>query len=105
MLDIHQLNSRIFTSSPKRSTQHHIEPEVEEPQSNRMFLPVEAFDPLLDVEEPFETIDRFRNPATGMTIGFSKWNYPNGDAELRKCIVESYIKERDLYEIIWLHNL
>jgi hypothetical protein len=40
-----------------------------------------------------------------MTIGLSKWNYPNGEAELRRCIVENYIKERDLYEIIWLHNL
>lgn len=39
-----------------------------------------------------------------MTLAFSKWNYPNGEAELRQCIVETYIKEKDLYEINWTHN-
>ena len=67
-----------------------------------MFLPVEAFDPLLDDEEPLSLIDRYRDPATGITIGYSKWNYPNGEAELRKCIVDTYIKKTDLYEIIWV---
>lgn len=69
-----------------------------------MFLPVEAFDPLLDVEEPLTLIERYRDPATGITLAYSKWNYPNGEAELRKCIVENYIKKSDLYEIIWVQN-
>lgn len=69
-----------------------------------MFLPVEAFDPLLGIEDPFKVISKYRSPVTGVTAGLSKWNYPNGDTELRKCIVDNYIKERDLYEIIWIHN-
>jgi hypothetical protein len=39
-----------------------------------------------------------------MTFAFSKWNYPNGEAELRKCIVTDYLKALDLYEIVWVHN-
>jgi len=30
-----------------------------------MFLPVEAFDPLLDSEDPIRLIEQYRNPATG----------------------------------------
>jgi hypothetical protein len=37
-------------------------------------------------------------------MALSKWNYPNGEAELRKCIVTNYIKKSDLYEIIWVQN-
>ena len=69
-----------------------------------MFLPVEAFDPLLDSEDPMYLIEQYRDPATGLTMALSKWNYPNGEAELRKCIVNDYIKKSDLYEIIWVQN-
>jgi hypothetical protein len=69
-----------------------------------MFLPVEAFDPLLDSEDPIHLLEQYRDPATGLTMALSKWNYPNGEAELRKCIVNNYIKKSDLYEIIWVQN-
>ena len=72
--------------------------------AERRFLPVEAFDPLLDLEEPTQAIQHFADPATGQTIGLSKWNFPNGDAELRECIVERFDGAKDTYEIRWLHN-
>ena len=72
--------------------------------SDRTFLPIEAFDPLLDIEVPREVIRKYRDLATGETIGLSKWNFPNGDAELRKCIVENFIDNKDLYEVRWCHN-
>ena len=59
---------------------------------NRTFLPIEAFDPLLDIEVPEAVIEQYRDPATGVTIGLSKWNFPGGQAELRECYVDSYIK-------------
>lgn len=67
-------------------------------------MPVEVFDPLLGIEDPIEVIKQYRDQATGITLGLSKWNYSNGDAEFRTCIVEQYIKQLDLYEIVWLHN-
>lgn len=95
-------NARIFMKSPPRASAKQAAPVL--PEDKKMFLPVEAFDPMLDVEDPFKIIEQFKDPATGMTIAYSKWNYPNGEAELRKCVVETYIKEKDLYEIIWTHN-
>ena len=49
-------------------------------------------------------IRRYEDPATGKTIGLSKWNFPNGDAELRECFVNCYINKLDLYEIKWCHS-
>ena len=71
---------------------------------DRTFLPIESFDPLLDIEVPREVIENFKDQATGETIGLTKWNFPNGDAELRQCIVDTFIENRDLYEVRWLHN-
>lgn len=71
---------------------------------DRTFLPIEAFDPLLDIEVPTDVINQYEDPATGQTIGLSKWNFPSGEAELRECIVDGYIKKQDLYEIRWCHN-
>ena len=62
-----------------------------------MFLPVEVFDPMLDCEDPFEAIDNYKDPSTGKTIGLSKWNYPNGESELRKCIIQDFNKKSNLY--------
>jgi len=67
-------------------------------------LPIEAFDPLLDIEDPAATIEKYRDEATGQTIGLSKWNFPSGEAELRECLVFGYIKKQDMYEIRWCHN-
>ena len=71
---------------------------------DRIFLPIEAFDPMLDIEVPSETMEKYKDHATGQTIGLSKWNFPNGEAELRRCIVDRFLSEKDLYEIRWLHN-
>ena len=65
---------------------------------------MEAFDPLLDIEVPEDIIEQYKDEATGVTIGLSKWNFPSGQAELRECFVDSYIKTQDLYEIRWCHN-
>ena len=58
---------------------------------DRTFLPIEAFDPLLDFEVPQEVIEKYRG-ADGVTIGLSKWNFPSGEAELRECIVDGFLK-------------
>ena len=71
---------------------------------DRTFLPIESFDPLLDIEIPREAIKKYKDFATGQTIGLTKWNFPNGDAELRRCIVEDFLDTKDLYEVRWLHN-
>ena len=71
---------------------------------NRTFLPIEAFDPMLDIEKPLEAIQKYKDHSTGQTIGLSKWNFPNGEAELRKCVVNGFIPNKDLYEITWVHN-
>ena len=72
--------------------------------SDRTFLPIESFDPLLDIEIPKQAIKKYKDFATGQTIGLTKWNFPNGDAELRRCVVEDFIETKDLYEVRWLHN-
>lgn len=46
----------------------------------------------------------FSDPQTGETIGLTKWNFPSGEAELRECYVDGFIKKQDLYEIRWKHN-
>lgn len=85
-------HARIFTTSPVRSVGiSEAIPEVVE--DRKKFLPIEAFDPMLDVENPARIIEDYRDESTGLTLAVSKWNYPNGDAELRQCIVQQYIKE------------
>ena len=59
---------------------------------------------MLDFEVPEAVIEQYKDAATGQTIGLSKWNFPNGEAELRECIVEGYIKNKDVYEVRWCHN-
>lgn len=59
---------------------------------NRTFLPIEAFDPLLDIEVPEMVIEQYKDTATGVTIGLSKWNFPSGEAELRECFVDKFLK-------------
>ena len=66
--------------------------EIQGDSRDRTFLPVEAFDPLLDIEVPEDVIEQYRDPATGQTIGLSKWNFPSGKAELRECFVDGFIK-------------
>jgi hypothetical protein len=71
---------------------------------DKKFLPIEAFDPCGGIEDPKELISKYREPATGVTIAFSKWNYANGTAELRKCTVLSYLVKEDLFEVSWCHK-
>lgn len=37
-------------------------------------------------------IQKYQDTATGVTIGLSKWNFPSGEAELRECFVDKFIK-------------
>ena len=53
---------------------------------------------------PENVIEQYKDQATGVTIGLSKWNFPSGQAELRECFVEGFIKNEDLYNISWCHN-
>jgi len=53
---------------------------------------------------PEDVIRQYEDIESGETIGLSKWNFPSGEAELRECVVDGYIKNQDLYEIRWCHN-
>lgn len=92
------------TGQFQKSLEKRFGTEVPGDSSDRTFLPIEAFDPMLDIEEPEAVIKQYMDPATGETVGLSKWNFPSGEAELRECIVDGYIKTKDLYEIRWCHN-
>jgi hypothetical protein len=79
----------------------------------RTFLPIDAYDPLLDEENPHALINSYRDPATGLTLGLSKWFFsgPSFDSEqnalgyeMRKCEVVRYIDSEELYEMRWLCN-
>ena len=59
---------------------------------------------MIGVEDPSKCIENFRDPASNLTIAVSKWNYPNGEAELRECIVDKYIGNDDVFLITWVHN-
>lgn len=68
---------------------------------------MDAYDPLLDEEDPEELIERHRDHATGITLGLSKWFYSqniNTDFEMRQCEVLRYLKKEELFEIRWLCN-
>ena len=93
------------TGQFQRSLEKRFGTKVEGDSRDRTFLPIEAFDPMLDIEKPLELIKFYADPATGKTIGLSKWNFPNGDAELRECFVDKYITKTDLFEIRWCHNI
>lgn len=54
LLDRQHQNSMIFAKSPTATKK--VPSETEEIRQTRMFLPVEAFDPLLDIEIPEEAI-------------------------------------------------
>jgi hypothetical protein len=75
------------TNDHQKSLEDRFKTDVLGDSSDRTFLPIESFDPLLDIEVPREAIEKYKDPATGETIGLTKWNFPNGDAELRRCLV------------------
>ena len=88
----------------QKSLEKQFKTDVLGDSGDRTFLPIEAFDPLLGIEVPTEVIKKYRDLATGETIGLSKWNFPNGDAELRRCVIENFLDTKDLYEVRWCHN-
>jgi hypothetical protein len=92
MMERQKNNSMIFSKSPLRVGKK-LEIEEEAPEAKRMFLPIEAFDPLLDVEDPLKILDDYKDGVDDLTYALSKWNFPNGDADLRRCIVSQYLRD------------
>ena len=74
------------TGDFQKSLEKRFSSQVQGDSKDRTFLPIEAFDPLLDIEVPQDVIKQYEDPATGQTIGLSKWNFPSGEAELRECM-------------------
>lgn len=72
--------------------------------NKKKFLPIDAYDPLMDIEDPIEAIDIYKDHSAGKTLAKSKWFFPNGDSEMRECEVLRYLSEEELYEIKWLIN-
>ncbi len=79
----------------------------------KTFLPIDAYDPMLDEEDPHSLIKAYRDPATGLTLGLSKWFFSGAGYdmeqtaagyEMRQCEVVRYLDSEELYEIRWLCN-
>ena len=83
------------------------------------YLPIDAYDPLLDEENPHQLIQQYRDKDTGLTLGLSKWffsqanilpqyeisdNLVDNRFEMRQCEVIRYIDKEELYEVRWLCN-
>lgn len=71
---------------------------------NKKFLPIDAYDPMIDTEDPIAIIDEYRDPVSGKTLAKSKWFFANGDSEMRDCEVLRYLPKEEFYEIKWLVN-
>ncbi len=41
--------------------------------SKKRYLPIDAYDPLLDEEDPNQLIENYKDPETGCTLAKSKW--------------------------------
>lgn len=52
MMERQNNNARIFMKSPPRMAKS-VPNAAGLPEDKKMFLPVEAFDPMLDIEDPF----------------------------------------------------
>ena len=70
----------------------------------KKFLPIDAYDPMMDIEDPEEAIEQYRDQQTEKTLAKSKWFFSNGDSEMRECEVLRYLHDEELYEIRWLIN-
>jgi hypothetical protein len=82
--------------------------------SKKRYLPIDAYDPLLDEEDSDKIIEDYRDPETGYTLAQSKWFFSAANIidtgekdnhfEMRQCQVIRYIKSEELYEVRWLCN-
>ena len=70
--------------------------------SRKKFLPIDAYDPLIDTENPHQVISDYADPETGLTFAKSKWFYANGESEFKMCQVLRYLDIEELYEVMWL---
>ena len=67
-------------------------------------MPIDAYDPLIDTEDPIEIIEEYRDPMTHRTLAKSKWFFANGESEFKECEVIRYLPDEELYEVMWLSN-
>lgn len=72
--------------------------------ARKKFLPIDAYDPLIDTEDPVQIIHDYRDHLTRKTFAKSRWFYANGESELKQCEVLRYLQEEELYEVKWLSN-
>lgn len=80
-------------------------------QIKQAHLPLDAYDPLLDEEDPHQIIEKYRDPMSRMCIALSKWYFaesniiePETPYEMRQCEVISYMDQEELYYVRWLCN-
>lgn len=53
--------------------------------ARKKFLPIDAYDPLIDSEDPYKIILDYRDPESGLTFAKSRWFYANGESEFKEC--------------------
>jgi len=66
-------------------------------------IPLEAYDPCIDVEEGDKVLEKFRNK-DGRVKGRSRWFFPDGTNEFRDCEILSYDPKEKRYVIKWAAN-
>ena len=66
---------------------------------NKKFLPIDAYDPCIDTEDPTTLVKKFCDESTGLTLARSKWFFGNGEFEMRDCIVLAYLPLEERFEI------
>lgn len=59
--------------------------------AKKKFLPIDAYDPLIDTEDPIKIIEDYRDPYSHRTLAKSKWFYANGEYEYKECEVIRYL--------------
>lgn len=64
------------------------------------FLPLEYYDVFEDLT-PEELLQKYFDDSTNKVIGYSKWFRNDGTYEWKRCEVETFDYEKELYKIIW----
>lgn len=54
---------------------------LSELNKKKRYLPIDVYDPLLDEEDPVKIIEEYRDPASGMTLAWSKWFFSAANIE------------------------
>ncbi len=82
---------------------HHLDLQLPIVDDDFHTLPLEIYDPYLNVEDPDKLLAAHRN-RDGRVYGRSRWFYPDGTSEFRDCEIMNYDPEEHRYVVKWTAN-